>query len=129
MASKRPRIPVNPEQSGLNAGAFASLSLSGLPEGPIEPPASASPAAAIPKPGRVVLRREKAGRGGKTVIVVDDFAAHFTGDQLEVLARKLQRTCGCGGSVKGRTIELQGDDPGRVRAALETEGFRVAGVQ
>lgn len=126
MASKQPRVPLNPEQAGLNS-AFAGLSLSGLPEGPAAPPASASSAA--PKPGRVVLRRETSGRGGKTVIVVDDFAAHFTGEDLEALARKLQRTCGCGGSVKGRTIELQGDQPGKIRAALENDGFRVAGIR
>jgi translation initiation factor 1 len=127
MASKR--VPLNPEQSGLNAGAFAGLSLSGLPEGPAEASASPSPAAAGPKPGRVVLRRETSGRGGKTVIVIDDFAPHFTPEQLAALARKLQRTCGCGGSVKGRTIELQGDHPGNIRIALEAEGFRVAGVR
>jgi translation initiation factor 1 len=127
MASKQPRIPLNPGQAGLNS-AFAGLSLSGLPEGPAEPPAAAASSGA-PKPGRVVLRRETSGRGGKTVIVVDDFAAHFTGEDLEALARKLQRTCGCGGSVKGRTIELQGDQPGKIRAALETDGFRVAGVR
>jgi translation initiation factor 1 len=124
--AKKPRIPLNAEQTGLNA-AFAGLELSGLPKGPakpVEPPA----AKAGPKPGRVVLRREKAGRGGKTVVVIDDFAPHFTTAALEELARKLRGACGCGGTVTERAIEMQGDQPARIRTFLEGEGFRVAGV-
>jgi translation initiation factor 1 (eIF-1/SUI1) len=30
--------------------------------------------------------------------------------------------------VKDRTIEIQGDQPDKIRALLEAEGFRVAGV-
>jgi translation initiation factor 1 (eIF-1/SUI1) len=30
--------------------------------------------------------------------------------------------------VKGRTIEIQGDQPTRVRAVLEREGFKVGGI-
>jgi translation initiation factor 1 len=78
--------------------------------------------------GRVVLRRETAHRGGKTVIVVHDFATHLPVSVIEALAKKLRAACGCGGAVKGRTIELQGDQPGRIRALLEAEGFQVAGV-
>jgi hypothetical protein len=31
--------------------------------------------------------------------------------------------------VKGRTIEVQLDQPARIRAVLEAEGFEVAGVR
>jgi translation initiation factor 1 len=79
--------------------------------------------------GRVVLRRETAHRGGKTVVVVDDFATHLPVSVIEKIAKKLRASCGCGGAVKGRTIEIQGDQPARVRAALEAEGFQVAGVR
>jgi translation initiation factor 1 len=48
---------------------------------------------------------------------------------IEKIAKKLRAACGCGGTVKGRTIEMQGDQPARVRAALEAEGFQVAGVR
>lgn len=82
----------------------------------------------MPKLRRVVLRREKAQRGGKTVIVVHDFASQITGRRIEELATKLKKSCGCGGTVKGREIEIQGDQPGKIRELLEAEGFRVAGV-
>jgi len=119
------KIPVSQSQSPLAANPFASLEISAdLPPGPEQ--------TSVPKPqdprGRVVLRREKSQRGGKTVIVVGDFASHFTADDLETFARKAKQTCGCGGTVSGREIELQGDDPARVRRFFEGEGFRVAGV-
>ncbi len=126
MAAKRPRVPLNPAQPGLNA-AFGSLDLQNLPAGPEKPPpGSSSPAAS--RAGRVVLRREKSGRGGKTVIVIDDFAPHHTAPALEALAGRLRAACGCGGTLKGRAIEIQGDQPARIRTLLEQEGFRVAGV-
>ncbi len=81
------------------------------------------------KMGRVVLRKEKAHRGGKTVIVVDDFATHLPESAIEAVARKLRSGCGCGGTVKERRIEVQGDQPAKVRAILEGEGFEVAGVR
>jgi translation initiation factor 1 len=112
---------------GLNA-AFASLNVTNLPPGPEPSPAADSPQS-VWKMGRVVLRRETAHRGGKTVIVVSDFATHLPGSVIEMVAKKLRTACGCGGTVKGRTIELQGDQPGRVRTALESEGFQVAGVR
>ena len=81
------------------------------------------------KMGRVVLRRERAHRGGKTVIVIDDFATHLPASVIETVAKTLRAACGCGGAVKGRQVEIQGDQPARVRAALEAEGFQVAGVK
>ncbi len=101
---------------------FDSLSTKGLPAGPELP-------VTPPKLGRVVLRREKAHHGGKTVIVVHDFAPQITHTQIESLATKLKKACGCGGTVKDREIEIQGDQPGKIRALLEAEGFRVAGVR
>ena len=76
----------------------------------------------------MVLRREKAHRGGKTVIVIHDFAPNISYNYIESLAGKLKAACGCGGTTKDRTIEIQGDQPGRIRTLLEEEGFRVAGV-
>lgn len=119
------KIPVSESQQPLTANPFAALEVSAdLPPGPEEVSAQKPQA---PR-GRVVLRREKSQRGGKTVIVVSDFASHFTVGDLETFARKAKHSCGCGGTVVGREIELQGDDPARVRRFFEGEGFRVAGV-
>jgi translation initiation factor 1 len=123
------KIPINGPQAGLNS-AFANLEIGGLPDGPKpEPPRpdSGSPAS-IWKLGRVVLRKETAHRGGKTVIVVHDFATHLPVSVIETMAKKIRQQCGCGGTVKGRTIEVQGDQAARIRATLEKEGFQVAGV-
>lgn len=121
------KIPVSQSQQPLAANPFAALELSGLPEGPSESKIQ-NPKSKISPPGRVVLRREKSQRGGKTVVVVGDFAAHWSAEEIAELARLAKQSCGCGGTVAGREIELQGDDPARVRRFFEGEGFRVAGV-
>ena len=119
--------PTNAPQTGMNA-AFSGLDLPNLPPGPApEPPKPAGPQA-VWKMGRVVLRRETARRGGKTVIVVHDFATHLPQSVIEKVAKEIRRAIGCGGAVKGRTIEMQGNQPGKIRAALEAQGFEVAGV-
>jgi translation initiation factor 1 len=123
MSSPKKRIPTSGPQSGLNA-AFAGLKLEGLALGP---EASAATAPIVVKPGRVVLRRETAHRGGKTVLVVDGFGGQHSESAIEALARRLRAGCGCGGTVRGRTVELQGDFPAKVRDLLEAEGFVVAG--
>ncbi len=119
---KKPRIPVSAPQSDLQS-PFASLEISGLPCGPetsVEPERPT-------RRGRVVLRREKSGRGGKTVVVVSDFDPGIPTSEIEAFAKRARQKCGCGGTVDGREIELQGDQPDRVREFFLGEGFRVAG--
>ena len=113
--------------SGLHS-AFAGLDTAALPSGPTSPPPPDSPQQ-IWKMGRVVLRRETARRGGKTVLVIHDFATHLPVSVIETIAKKIRQSCGCGGAVKGRTVEIQGDQPARIREVLEKEGFQVAGVK
>lgn len=123
------KIDTNPSQQGLNA-AFSNLDLGELPEGLKMAPAPAKEGpGAIWKLGRVVLRKETAQRGGKTVIVIHDFASHLPVSVIETVAKKVRQHCGCGGTVKGRTIEIQGDQAARIRTVLEQEGFQVAGVK
>jgi len=122
------KIATNQPQVGLNQ-AFARLDASGLPLEESKPTSLAKEKPSdIWKLGRVVLRKETAHRGGKTVIVVDDFATHLPVSVIERVAKTIRQQCGCGGAVKGRTIEVQGDQSTRVRAVLESEGFKVAGV-
>jgi len=104
---------------------FGCLSAAGLPPGPDTVETPVTPTGKL---GRVVLRKEKAHRGGKTVIVVHDFASHISDAQIEELARELKQACGVGGTVKNRTIEMQGDQPVQIRARLEAKGYRVAGI-
>jgi translation initiation factor 1 len=108
-------------ESELN-NPFADLQIDSLPLGDQCIPAR--------RPmGRVVLRRETAHRGGKTVIVIHDFASCISTRSIEELAAKLRRLCGCGGTTRQRMIEIQGNHAEKIRAILEKEGFRVAGVK
>lgn len=111
---------------GLNE-AFAGLSAAGLPAGPERAPVEESVAPAEVR-GRVVLRREKAHRGGKTVVVVSGFDPEVKEAMIEELARALRKACGCGGTVEGREMVVQGDQAERVAGFFRERGFRVAGV-
>src|SRR5262245_11509929 len=96
---KPKRVEVNPLQHGLAAfgDALAGVNLGPLPAGPQAPqPKPVDP----PRPrsrGRAVLRREKAQRGGKTVIVAYDFPPTITPSELEALAKRLRQALGTGG--------------------------------
>lgn len=122
------KIPLD-TTSGPLANPFAALDLSGLPPGP-PVPAGEKPAEkeAPARRGRVVLRREKSQRGGKTVVVVGDFEPGISSGEIEELGRAVRKACGCGGTVRDREIEIQGDQPARVAAFFREQGFRVAGV-
>ena len=73
--------------------------------------------------GRVEIRREKAGRGGKTVTSLHEFATHLPQSQLERLCYELKKHCACGGTRKKRTIELQGDVRERAFEFLQQHGY------
>ncbi len=120
----KPRF-VPDDSPGLN-NPFSRLSSEGLPPGAA--PSASAPAARQAKPGRVVLRRETAHRAGKVVIVIDDFAPHISLAAIEELGRRLRHTCGCGGAIRQRRIELQGNQAAKIRSFLEEEGFQVAGI-
>jgi translation initiation factor 1 len=71
------------------------------------------------------LRVEQAGRGGKTVTVVDGLPRNAA--FLKDLCQDLKRACGTGGTVTDGTIELQGDLRDRVRDHLLTKHIAVKG--
>jgi translation initiation factor 1 len=73
--------------------------------------------------GRVKVRRETAGRRGKTVTTVA--GAPLDDDGLKRLAGKLKKRCGVGGSAKDGIIELQGDHRDAVVEVLRGEGYDV----
>jgi translation initiation factor 1 len=123
------KIPTeNPTGGGLFA-AFSGLEIPGLPPLASDPETVAEPPSSVPaKKGRVILRRETAHRGGKQVIVIDGFDPAISDDEIETVGKKLRAACGCGGAVKNRTVEMQGNHPERIRAWLVKEGFRVGGI-
>ena len=72
--------------------------------------------------GRVDIIRVRAGRGGKTVTVVQDFVGIGLPEK-ERLAKEIQKTCGVGGTVKEGRIEIQGDKRDEVARILTNAGF------
>ena len=73
--------------------------------------------------GRVDIKRETGGRGGKTVTVVSGFVGIGLPEK-EMLAKKMRAACGCGGTVKDGRIEIQGDQRETVARILSEAGFR-----
>ena len=126
--ARKDKIEVTTENPFELNNPFAGLQIDNLPLGDSDAPAAAAVKTKTAL-GRVVLRRETAHRGGKIVIVIHDFAPFISNQSIEDLGRKLRSACGCGGTTRQRTIELQGNQVDRVRSLLEEEGFRVAGVK
>ena len=113
----------------LGHNPFGALSGAGLPAK--APAATPAPSIRTPPPevrqqknrGRVDVRRETGGRGGKTVTVVDGFVGIGLPEK-EQLAKKMRAACGCGGTVKDGAIEIQGDQRETVARILSEAGFR-----
>ena len=105
---------------------FAALSgLGELPAGPDSPPAvgKTSQRGQNTNRGRVDIIRQTAHRGGKAVTV----AKNFTGISLtekQDLAKKMQKACGVGGTVKDGCIEIQGDKREEMKRILTEAGFK-----
>jgi translation initiation factor 1 len=67
------------------------------------------------------VRRETAGRHGKTVTAIHGLALGEAA--LRELASELKRLCGSGGSAKDGAIEIQGEHVDKVIEALRARGF------
>lgn len=125
MAKKRDRISTEGGASLDSDNPFAALSGRGLPSMPVSaqiPPVPSSQPKG-PRP-RLEVRRLKGGKGGKTVTEIQGFIG-VNDQQLASLCKRLKSTCGVGGTVKGRVVEIQGDQREKIRELLESDGYRV----
>lgn len=125
--SRKPKEKITTEhQNALSAeNPFEALHLKNLSERPVPEPDATAPAS--PKTqsrGRVEVTREKSGRAGKTVTVLRAFEGSISLEELNALAFKLKKHCACGGSLKGRTIELQGDVCQTIMVELKKQNFK-----
>ncbi|MGD8170585.1 stress response translation initiation inhibitor YciH [Vibrio sp. TRT 21S02] len=73
--------------------------------------------------GVVRIQRQTKGRKGKGVCIISGL--DMDDAPLKLLAAELKKVCGCGGSVKDGTIEIQGDARDKIKALLEKKGFTV----
>ena len=107
---KKERISVDADSSplGISLGALLGKETprDETPPEKTEPSTAASPGEGK-LPGRAVLSRETKGRGGKTVTRISfrDGSPHDTA----ALLKSLRTAMGCGGTVEGDDILLQGD--------------------
>lgn len=105
---------------------FARINLENLPD---KAETGSSPDIAIPEDrkakskGRLKITREKSGRAGKLVTILHEFPAAISIEELSLIATELKKQCACGGSLKGRTIELQGDVSQQAMTDLSKRGF------
>ena len=133
-------VPDAGQGPALKHNPFGALSVVSAPAAltpAVAPEAQATPAAAEPTAksrGRLVLRREKKQRGGKTVVIIAGLRAnaHLAESEIDKLAQHLKQQLGCGGAVErvanDTEIVIQGDQPARIAELLRAKSFRVDGV-
>lgn len=130
------RIRQDDEPDGLKHNPFAALRPSGKPARPDPTPAGRGARDTAASGGtagsgdkaaggtRAVVRREKKGRGGKTVTRVSGLEVR--GPALEEFARDMKRALGCGATVDGDDVLLQGALTERAAEWLRSKrGLRV----
>ena len=130
MARKKQSKRPTDESAGFG-GSFGDLlraqgmAPAAAPEGAARPEANRAPEAAQAAPperakghGKIVLRREKKGRRGKVVTRVEGWRE----EDVEDFARRVARALGCGVSVEGGHLIVQGDQTSRLKNLLVTEG-------
>jgi translation initiation factor 1 len=137
MSGTKKRVPLgDTDKSGFHS-PFAQL-LGGAPapakDGSPEGAAASLPAlAAVPletrlrEVERVVVRRERKGRGGKTVTLVEGLTG-LGGETTTLLLTRLRKALGCGASAEvteaGQVLVLQGDQGDRVEVFLRGLGVK-----
>lgn len=122
--SNKPRIPTDGAPT-LTSNPFAALGgalgdqpAAASPSTEPSPAPTAAHASAPALHGKIVVRREKKGRGGKVVTVIEGLPTAA----LEDLARQLRRTLGCGAHVEGDAVVLAGAQSERARDWLTARG-------
>jgi translation initiation factor 1 len=68
------------------------------------------------------LHRTSKGRGGKVVTLIKNL--HLSPDEYKALTKRLKQTCGSGGTIRDRVIEIQGDHRDTIALALQQLGYK-----
>lgn len=127
---KREKINTAPKQEALTSNPFEALNVPIVPDKEATQQQLRIPRPDVPeasstvKRGRLDIKRVKAGRGGKTVTLIEGTPlVQLPQGELESLAHELKKVCGVGGSVQGKTIEIQGDQRERLMDLLKLKGY------
>ena len=109
-----PPAPFNAALAGL-AARLGEVPRAAEPSPAPKPPGK-------PPPARAVVRMERAGRGGKTVTVVEKLG--LPPRELTEWLADLKRALGCGGVIEDGALVLQGDTRERTGKLLEARGVK-----
>jgi len=71
---------------------------------------------------RAVVRLERTGRGGKEVTIVEQLTLNAA--EREQWLRALKAALGCGGSIEGDSLVIQGDQRKRLPQWLTARGVK-----
>ena len=104
---------------GAQQQPLATLALQSAVRKPPANPGQRQPADA-PQP--VIVRHERKGRGGKTVTLVSGLP--LGAEALIDLAKVMRKKMGCGITVEGSILVLQGDQRQRCVTVLTAEGIQ-----
>ncbi len=122
---KKTRVSTTAEPSSGGLGGLGDLlSAAGLQASaepaptPTAAPVDAPSGLTVPK--KVSLNHSRKGRGGRTVTLVRGLPA----GELDAWAKALRRALGCGASVDGDLVVLQGDLRERAGTWFEDQGVR-----
>jgi translation initiation factor 1 len=85
-------------------------------------PKTTHPERAVPSVPRAVVRLERSGRKGKEVTVVDHL--ELTTAERDKWLQSLKSALGCGGTIEGESLVLQGDHRKRLPALLSKRGVK-----
>jgi translation initiation factor 1 len=109
------RVVWNSDQGSIGGSAFDK------PKKRAKKSQRAAPDAGFPQDGVTRVRREKGGRGGKTVTVL--YGVPGSEDDRRRLLKELKQLCGCGGACKEGRIEIQGDQRDKLMTVLSEKGI------
>lgn len=102
--------------------ALASLAEQ-LPASEPETTIDNTPSESKSSPGIAHIALERKGRAGKTATIIYDLT--IPEDEILSLAADLKRSLGCGGSVRGNEILIQGDRVADCQRILSSRGFKI----
>ena len=129
MSRKKERLPTESvEEFGSNP--FDGLVSEGLNSLPTNPSSLASPKVKVSssdklgKGERLEVRREKSGRGGKTVTTIKGFPSRISQDDFKRMLKGLKSRLGTGGGWRDNQIEIQRDQREVICEWLSALDFR-----
>ena len=76
-----------------------------------------------PRQQTAYVKRDRKGRGGKTVTVI--YGLQHTPATYKQLLAALKTACGAGGTLKETEMEIQGDQREKVAEKLHELGYKV----